>query len=60
MLILSDPMERNMLDFSVLTISQSLVKLISIESVMPFNHLDLYHPLSPPAFNLSQHQGLFQ
>ena len=30
----------------------------SIESVMPFNHLILSSP-SPPAFNLSQHQGLF-
>ena len=27
---------------------------------MPSNHLILCHPLSPPAFNLSQHQGLFQ
>ena len=27
------------------TISQSLLKLISIESVMPSNHLILYHPL---------------
>ena len=42
------------------TNSQSLLKLMSIESVMPSNHL---HPLlspSPPIFNLSQHQGLFQ
>ena len=39
------------------TNSQSLLKLISIESVMPSNH-----PLSSPspAFNLSQHQGLFK
>ena len=27
------------------TISQSFLKLMSIESVMPFNHLILYHPL---------------
>ena len=27
------------------TISQSLLKLICIESVMPFNHLILCHPL---------------
>ena len=27
------------------TISQSLLKLMSIESVMPFNHLILCHPL---------------
>ena len=32
---------------------------MSIESVMPSNHLILSSP-SPPAFNLSQHQGLFQ
>ena len=40
---------------------QSLLKSISIESMMPSNHLS--HPLSPaspPAFNLSPHQGLFQ
>ena len=31
------------------TNSQSLLKLISIESVMPFNHLILCHPLLLPA-----------
>ena len=41
------------------TISWSLLKLISIELVMPSNHLIL-SSASPPAFNLSQHQGLFQ
>ena len=44
-----------------ITKSQRLLKLMSIESVMPSNHLS--HPLSsptPPAFNLSQHQGLFK
>ena len=30
------------------TISQSLLKLMSIESVMPSNHLILYHPLLLP------------
>ena len=43
-----------------ITNSQSLLKLMSIELVMPSNHL---HPLSspsPPVFNLSQHQGLFK
>ena len=40
--------------------SQSLVKLMSIESVMPSNHLVPCHPPSPPAFNLFQHQGLFK
>ena len=39
----------------------SLLKLMSIESVMPSNHLILYlSSLSPPAFNLSQHQDLFK
>ena len=41
-----------------LTISQHLLKLMSIELVMPSNHLILTTS-SPPAFNLSQHQGLF-
>ena len=40
-----------------LTISWSLLKCMSIESVMPSNDL-LCHPFSP-AFNLSLHQGLF-
>ena len=39
------------------TFSLSLLKLLSIESVMSSNHL--CH-LSPPAINLSQHQDLFQ
>ena len=46
-----------------LTIFQRLLNLMSMESVMPSNHLILYRILSspsPPAFNLSQHQGLFQ
>ena len=33
---------------------------MSIESVMPSNHLILCRPLPPPAFNLSQHQSLIQ
>ena len=41
------------------TISQSLLKLVSIKSVIPSKHLILLSP-SLPAFNLSQHQGLFQ
>ena len=40
------------------TNSWSLLKLMSIESVMPSNR-PLSSP-SPPAFDLSQHQGLFQ
>ena len=42
-----------------LTISRSLLKFMSIELVMPSNYLILSSP-SPPAFNLSQHQGLFK
>ena len=41
-----------------ITNSQSLLKLTSIDSVMPSNHLILYRPL--PAFNHSQHQDLLQ
>ena len=43
-----------------ITNSRSLLKLMSIESVMPSNPS---HPLSspsPPAFNLAQHKGLFK
>ena len=42
-----------------ITNSQSLPSLMSIESVISSNHLILSSP-SPPAFNLSQHQGLFK
>ena len=41
------------------TVSRCLIKLTAIESVMPSNYLILSSP-SPPAFNLFQHQGLFQ
>ena len=40
--------------------SHNLLKLMSIELMRPSNHLILYRPHSPPALNLSQHQGLFQ
>ena len=39
------------------TISQSLLKLMSVEPVMPSNHLILSSPSA--ALNVSQHQGLF-
>ena len=42
-----------------ITNSRSSLKLMCIESVMPSSHLILSSP-SPPAFNPSQHQGLFQ
>ena len=41
-----------------ITISGSSPKLMSIESVMPSNHLILSSP--SPALNLSQHQGVFE
>ena len=41
------------------TISQSLLKLMSIKPVKPLNHF-IPSSLSPPIFNLSQHQGLFE
>ena len=41
-----------------ITNSQGLLKLMSIESVMPSNHLILCHPLL--LFNHFQHQGLFK
>ena len=41
------------------TISWSLLKLMSIESMTTFNHLTLSSP-SPPTYCFPQHQGLFQ
>ena len=42
------------------TIPRSLLKLMSIELVMPSSHLILWHPLLLLPFHLSEHQGLFQ
>ena len=42
-----------------ITNSWSLLKFMTIQSVTPSNHLILSPP-SPPAFNLSHHQGLFK
>ena len=39
------------------TISWSLIKLMSIESMMPADYLILCRPPSPPALDLFQHQG---
>ena len=44
-LTLCDPMDCSTPGFPVLTISRSLLKLMSIESVMPSNHLILCCPL---------------
>ena len=43
-----------------ITNSRSLLKLRSVESVMPSNHLILCNPTLLAAFNLSKHQGLFK
>ena len=44
-LTLCDPMSRSTPGFLSFTISLSLLRLMSIESVMPSNHLILCHPL---------------
>ena len=45
--------------FLSITNSWSLLKLMSIETEMPSNHLDLFSSPSPSAFNPSQNQGRF-
>ena len=49
-----------MLGFPVLPISQSLLKVMSIESVMPANHLILCHPLLllPSVFPLNAFKSI--
>ena len=47
-LTLSDPMDCSTPGLPVITNSQSLLKLMSIELVMPSNHLILCHPLLLP------------
>ena len=44
-LTLCDPMDCSMPGFPVLHHLLSLLRLITIESVIPFNHLILCHPL---------------
>ena len=46
--------------FLVLHRLWSLLKLMYIESVMPFSHLIPLPPPPCPALNLSQHQSLYQ
>ena len=43
-----------------ITNSQSLLKFMSTESVMPSNYLILCHSFPSPTFSLSQHQSLFK
>ena len=56
-LTLSNPMDCSTPGIPVHYQLAELAQLMSIESVMPSNHLILYHPLS--LSNLSQHHGLF-
>ena len=57
---LCDPMDAAHQASLSITNSQSLLKLMSIESVMPSNHLILCHPLLLPPSIFSRNQGLFQ
>ena len=57
---LCDPMNYSTLASLSFAISLSLLKLMSIESVMPSNHFIPCHLPSPLALSLSQHQSLFQ
>ena len=50
--ILCNPMDYSMPGSLSSTIPQSLLKFMSIESVMPSNHLILHCPPSPPASSL--------
>ena len=56
---LCDPMDCCTPGFPVYPNSRSLLKLMSIESVISQPSQPLLSPF-PPAFHLSQHQGLFQ
>ena len=59
----STPWTAACLVFLSFTISWSLLKLKSIESVKSIDAIQPSHPLLPtslPTLNLSQHQGLFQ
>ena len=55
------PMNCSTSGFLSFTISQSLLRFMSTELVMPSNHLSLSHPPPFSSFPLlSQHQGIFQ
>ena len=53
---LCDPMDCST---PVFPVPQNLLKFMSTELVIPFNHLIFYHPFLLLPFNLSQHLGLF-
>ena len=57
---LCSPMNCSTSDVLSITDYRSLLKLISIKSVMPSNHPILCRSPSLPSFSLSQYQGLFQ
>ena len=59
-LTLWDPMDCSTPGFPVLHYLLDFAQIMSIESMMPSNHLNPLSPPCPPALNLSQHQGLFQ
>ena len=59
-LTLSDPMNRSMPGLPVLHQLLEFAQTLSIESVMPSNHLNPLSSPSAPALNFSQHQCLFQ
>ena len=54
-----DPQDCSKPGFLSFTISLSLLRLMSIESMILSNHL-ISHPPFPPALNLCQHQGIYQ
>ena len=56
---LCDPMDCSMPDFPVHHQLPEVAQIYVDQSVTPSNHLILCLPF-PPAFNLSQHQSLFQ
>ena len=58
-LFVTNPMDCSMPDLSF-TISRSLLKLISIESEMPSNHLSLCHPLLLPPSIFPSIRSFFQ
>jgi len=55
-----DPMDCSTPGFPVLHYLLDFAQIVSVESIMPSNHFNPLSPPSPPALNLSQHQGLFQ
>ena len=60
--VLSDPMNRSMPGLLSITNSGSLIKLMSIESVMPFSHLIFCHPLlllppTPPSIRVFSNES---